>query len=129
VTVGEAIIAAEKILPGQAAPESEVDPRWQAIIEIESYVQDEPEAVWEFALKWGRYEDEDLQAAIATLLVEDLMQHHFDLIFPRIVTEAKSNASFARVTKMCWKMAEAKEPSRAKRFDDLIAELNHDIDR
>jgi hypothetical protein len=40
--VWEAIERAEPILPGRAAAEGRRDPRWQAIIAIEEFVQEEP---------------------------------------------------------------------------------------
>jgi hypothetical protein len=86
LTVQESIAAAEKILPGQPAPAGENDPRWQAIIEISHFVPQEPNAIWPFVLKWGSHEDADLRAAIATCLLEHLLEHHFDLIFPRVET-------------------------------------------
>lgn len=69
-TVQIAIQAAEKILPGEVAPEGQEDPRWQAIMLIEDFVQDRPEEILPFILKWGRHEDEDLRSAIACLLLE-----------------------------------------------------------
>ena len=38
-TVQEAIEAAEKVLPGEVAPPGETDPRWQAIMLIEDFVE------------------------------------------------------------------------------------------
>ena len=123
MTVDEAISAAEKILPGHAAPDGVEDPRWQAIIEVGNFVPEEPEAVWPFVLRWGSHGDDDLRAAIATCLLEHLLEHHFDLIFPRVEAVAKSNLFFAKTTAQCWKFGKAKEPQRAKRFDRLRAEL------
>ena len=123
MTVHEAIAAAERILPGHAAPDGVEDPRWQAVIEVGNFVSEEPEAVWPFVLRWGSHGDDDLRAAIATCLLEHLLEHHFDLIFPRVEAVAKSNVFFAKTTAQCWKFGRAKEPVRAERFDRLWAEL------
>jgi hypothetical protein len=123
MTVQEAIAAAEQILPGHAAPDGVLDPRWQAIIEIGHFAPQEPEAVWPFVLKWGSHEDEDLSAAIATCLLEHLLEYHFDLIFPRVEAAAKSNVWFARTTTQCGKFGEAEQPRRAEQFDRLCAEI------
>ncbi|HXY03750.1 MAG TPA: hypothetical protein VEI49_09220 [Terriglobales bacterium] len=123
MTVKNAIEAAERLLPGRAAPEGEQDPRWQAIIVIGEFVEKEPEAVWPFVLRWGSHEDEDLRAAVATLLLEDLLEYHFDLIFPRVEAAARSNQWFGKTTAQCWKFGQAKDPQRAVRFDDLRTEL------
>lgn len=123
MTLQEALAAAEQLLPGQAAPEGEEDPRWQAFIKVGMFAEQEPEAIWPFVLKWGSYSDEDLSAAIATCLLEDLLEYHFDLLFPRIETAAKSNAWFAKTTLQCWKFGQAKMPANAARFDLLCSEI------
>lgn len=123
MTVQEAITAAEEILPGHAAPGGVEDLRWQAIIEIGHFAPQEPEAVWPFVLRWGSHEDEDLRAAIATCLLEHLLEYHFDLVFPRVEDAARSNIWFAMTTAICWKFGEAKETTRAERFDRLCSEI------
>jgi len=67
MTVEDAIAAAESILPGHAAPDGEIDPRWQAIIAVSEFIETQPETVWLFARKWGGHADEDLRAAIVRL--------------------------------------------------------------
>jgi len=121
--VEEAIAKAEELLPGQAAPEGEVDPRWQAIIVVGEFIERDPEAIWPFILRWGSHEDEDLRTAIATCLLEHLLEHHFDPMFPRVETAARSNPNFAKTVLGCWKFGQAKDPERADRFDRLRSEL------
>jgi len=70
MTVEETIAAAESVLPGEAPPEGEIDPRWQAIVAVGEFIEEEPEAVWSFIVRWGASPDEDLRAAIATCLLE-----------------------------------------------------------
>ena len=70
MTVEETIAAAESVLPGEAAPEGEIDPRWQAIVAVGEFIEEEPEAVWSFIVRSGASPDEDLRAAIATCLLE-----------------------------------------------------------
>lgn len=123
MTVHEALAAAEQLLPGHPAPDGVEDPRWQAIIEVGMFAEQEPEAIWPFVLKWGSHEDEDVRAAIATCLLEHLLENHFDLLFPRVETAARSNIWFAKTTSQCWKFGEAKEPMRAVRFDRLCSDI------
>jgi len=123
MTVQDALAAAERLLPGQSAPDGAEDPRWQTIIEVAMFAEHEPEAIWPFVLKWGSHEDEDVRAAVATCLLEDLLQYHFDTIFPRVESAARSNASFGKTATLCWKFGQAKEPVNAQRFDGLIADL------
>ena len=66
MTVEDAIAAADAILPGTTAPEGDTDPRWQAVIAVAEFIETDPEAVWQFALRWGSYDDKDLQTAIGT---------------------------------------------------------------
>ena len=123
MNVQEALAAAERLLPGIPALEGTEDPRWQAIIEVGMFVEQEPEAIWPFVLKWGSHEDEDVRAAIVTCLLEHLLEYHFDLLFPRVETAARSNIWFAKTTPQCWKFGEAKEPTNAARFDCLVSEI------
>ena len=119
-----AIQAAEALLPGRPAPDGENDPRWQAIIKIGNFVESEPEVIWPFVLKWGSLpNEEDLSNAIATLLLEHLLDYHFDLIFPRVESAARSNISFASTFARSWKFGQATEPTRADKFDKLLSEI------
>lgn len=118
-TAQQAILAAERILPGKAAPDGQTDPRWQALIQIGYFIPSDPEPIWCFALKWGSQSDEDLRSAVATILLEHLLGDHFDLIFPRVEVAVRSTALFADTFKRCWKFDQAAKPPRAQLFDDL----------
>lgn len=87
MNVREAVEAAERVLPGTAAPDGVPDPRWQAIIEISEVIEGEPEPVWAFINRWARHADPDLRAAIATCFLEHLLEHHFAAFFPRVEAE------------------------------------------
>lgn len=125
-TVKEAIAAAEAILPGKSAPDGQTDERWQSLIEIGYYIETDPEGIWPFVLKWGSHEDEDLRAGVATILLEHLLEFHFDLIFPRVEAAVRSNPLFADTFESCWKLGPAQEPSRAERFDCLRHSLQRE---
>ena len=123
MTVQETLAAADKLLPGIPLPDGTEDPRWQAIIQVGMFVEHEPEVIWPFVLKWGSHEDDDVRTAIATCLLEHLLEYHFDLIFPRVEIATRSNAWFAKTTVQCWKFGKAKKPTRAARFDRLCSAL------
>ena len=89
-------------------------------------VAEEPEALGPFVLKWGSHEDEDLRTAIATCLLEHLLEYHFDLLLRRVETAARSNSWFANMITLCWKFGEAEEPTHAARFDLLRTEIRKD---
>jgi hypothetical protein len=123
MAVHAAITAAEKLLPGEPAPDGEEDPRWQAIIEVADYIESDPDAIWQFAARWGAHEQDDLRMAIATVVLEHLLEHHFDLIFPRIETLVKSDSNFADTFCSCWKFGQSKLPENTARFDRLKGEI------
>jgi hypothetical protein len=120
MSIQAALVAAERLLP---APDGTEDPRWQAIIEVGLFAKQELEAIWPFVMKRGSHEDEDLRSAVATCLLEHLLEYHFDLLFPRIETAAKANIWFAKTTAQCWKFGQVTEPTRAARFDQLCSEI------
>jgi hypothetical protein len=123
LTAQEAIAAAEQVLPGKQAPEGERDPRWQAIIAVAEFVETDPEALWPFALRWGSHPNADLRMAIATCLLEHLLEHHFDTLITRVETAAMTSPEFAHTVRSCWKLGLTKESNRAARFDRLLAKL------
>lgn len=120
MNVWDTIAEVEAVLPGTAArEEEEVDPRWQAIIRIAAFIQKEPEAVWAFVLRWGSHEDEDPRTAVATVLLEHLLEYHFERFFPKVTTAVESNVLFGDTFARCWKFGQAEQEANAKMFDDL----------
>ncbi len=122
-TVQEAIQAAEKVLPGEVAPPGETDPRWQAIMLIEDFVKQDPTAIMPFVLKWGVHEEEDLRAAIACLLLERLLEFHFETIFPQVEQTALASPLFADTFLKAWKLGQSEQPENSIRFDALCLRL------
>jgi hypothetical protein len=119
----EAIAAAEDVLPGVPAPEGDRDPRWQAIIRVAQFVETAPEVVWPFALRWGAHRDADLRMAVATCLLEHLLEHHFDLLIERVEAAAMTSPEFARTVRACWTSLKADDTPRAARFRHLLVAL------
>jgi len=58
--------------------------------------------VWRFVLRWGGHAQEDVRAAVATCLLEHLLEEHFDLIFPRLAHPCQDNRLFYDMCRMCW---------------------------
>ncbi len=119
--VKEAIARAEAILPGVKAPNGESDPRWQALIQIGYWIEDNPEEVWNFVVRWVSADDEDLRTGIGFVLVEHLLDYHFDLIFPRVEELALTDRQFAHTFSTCWSLGQAELPGNRDRFDALSA--------
>jgi hypothetical protein len=123
VAVKRAIACAERILPGTPAPEGKRDPRWQAIIRLGEFIETEPEALWPFVNRWGKHANADLRGAVATCLLEHLLECHFELLFPRVRRTALQSARFADTVAGCWRLGRAKEPKNAARFKRLENQL------
>jgi hypothetical protein len=120
-SVKEAIRAANHVLPG--SPRENAPARWQAVMAVGEHVKPAPEAVWQFVARWGKHPLEDVRDAIATLLLEHLLEHHFALIFPRVEQAAHQNPLFADMFCRCWKFGQSTSPAKARKFDRLQRQL------
>ena len=118
--VHQAIAAAEDLLPGRPAPDGEEDPRWQAMIAIAEFLPDDPEPICAFVLRWGSYPDPDLQSAVASCLLEHLLELHFARFFPEVEAQVRRNGVFADTFARCWKFGQADEAPHSSRFDALL---------
>lgn len=118
-TLRRIIRRTERILPGRPAPNGECDDRWQAIMQIEDYVQEFPEPIWEFTRKWGKHPQKDLRTAVAVLLLERLLQCHFQLICPRVCTEVKKSKRFTDTLRQCYWLGQAALPANARKLDRI----------
>ena len=122
MSVRQAIHEAELLLPGESASGGE-DPRWQAIIAVGKHIEREPEAVWGFIWRWGSHPQEDLRDAIATCLLEHLLQHHFVAYFPQLEERALAEPLFGDTVLRCWRFGQAEEPGNIERFEALSKRL------
>ena len=84
------------------------------------FIESRPRAGWEFVERWGKHQSKDLRMAIATCILEHLLDHHFDLFFPRIEGLARSNRFFAEMVGGCWLFGDLEHAARLHR---LVAEL------
>jgi hypothetical protein len=123
-SLDEALIHADEVLPGVAAPEDSIDPRWQAIISVAEFIPSHPDEVWHFARTWGGHADADLRAAIATCVLEHLLEHHFEAVWPKVEAAVRDDALFAETFSMCWKFGQAAESKNAARMDQLKREIS-----
>ncbi len=94
--------------------------RWQAAILAGEHVKGSPEAVWSIVEQWGCVDDEDTRTAVATCILEHLLEYHFDLIFPRVAELANRNSRFAETFRLCSKFGQSELPDNAKRFAGLL---------
>lgn len=105
------------MLPGEAAPDGHIDPRWQAIIRISEFIHADPEAVWPFILRWGSNGCADVRAAIATCLLEHLLEEYFQQLLPRIELAVRANKDFADTFLRCAKFGQSESPENSAEFD------------
>jgi hypothetical protein len=120
MNVHEAIHHAESLLPGEPAAEGDIDPRWQAIIGVAAFIESSPEEVWQFTAKWGTSSDPDLRDAVATCLLEHLLERHFELLIPRVEALALSSKTFCSTVASCWQFGQAKQPRNTARLNRLL---------
>jgi len=69
--------------------------------------------------------DDDMRTAIATCVLEHILEHHFDPFFDRsrqIVTAG--SAAFADTLRQCWRFDQAELPANTKRLDDLLKQID-----
>ena len=123
MTIFQAIRKAERVLPGKVAPDGQSDPRWQAILRVEDYIEQHPEEVWRFTRKWGAHANADLRTAVATCLLEHLLAHHFSHIFPLVSLASQQSARFADTLSRCWELGQTRRPRNLKRFRKLRKEV------
>jgi hypothetical protein len=93
-----------------------LDRRWQAIIRVGEFIEDEPDAVWAFVERWGKHAQADLRMAVATCLLEHLLGAHFELLLPRVREAAKSSVRFAQMLETCWRFGEAEVAGNGERL-------------
>jgi hypothetical protein len=126
--VAKAIREAEALLPGVPVEDGR-DPRWQAIIAVGEHIEDDPEPVWGFISRWGGHAQADLRAAVATCLLEHLLEHHFAAYFPRVEERARADILFADTFLSCSAFGLSKEGENAARFEALKEKLSAQRDR
>lgn len=84
------------------------DVRWQAAILIGEFIEEKPELVWTVTHNCVTNADDDLKDALACVLLEHLLEHHFDVIFPLVEREiVKGNSDLLDVLSRCWPFGQA----------------------
>jgi hypothetical protein len=118
--IHDVIAIAEGLLPGEAQhDDTELDPRWQAIIAIGDFIEVDPDPIWVLIVRWGAHPDDDLRAVVATCLLEHLLEYHFAGFFPLVERAVEQNSLFADTFRRCGKFGQSDEPGNAAKFDRL----------
>jgi len=98
--------------------------RWQGAVELGEFLKDYPELVWSMVVKYGSKPNEDLRMAVATCLLEHLLEHHFKKYLPKVEKIILSgNRNFRDTFKHCWKYGQAQTPLNSLRWGRLLKNL------
>jgi hypothetical protein len=98
--------------------------RWEAATQLGEWTKESSSAVWGLILKHGSSDDEDLRFAIATCVLEHLLEYHFEQYFPLLESEIRGgNLNLGKTLRLCWKFGQAEFPSNTNRWDRLVKSL------
>ena len=122
VTCSEAIDHANRILLISAEHVNRLDDRWQAIIQVSEFLDTHPEDVWAFVEHWGKSSDPDIRDAIATVLLEHLLEQFFDHYFSRVRTAIRDDSRFADTFLRSWPFGQSETGENAAKFQLLKSE-------
>jgi|ERR1039458_849446 hypothetical protein len=93
--------------------------RWQAAIALGEIAESDPESVWILVVRHGSRRHKDVRVAIATCVLEHLLEHHFDAFFPRVATAVRSSRWFRDTFGFCYQLGQAKLPRNARQWRKL----------
>jgi DNA-binding XRE family transcriptional regulator len=94
-------------------------PRWQAAILLGDYCKSDPEIVWKLCVKWGSVRNADTRMAIATCVLEHLLEHHFDPYFSKTVRLVKQgNKQLGSTLRSCWQFNQTKR--NTEKFNKFV---------
>jgi len=125
-TIKKAIENAERVLERNAAPVEEgFDPNWQTIITVGEYIECEPHEVWRFIRKWGEYPDKDIRMAVATCLLEHLLEYHFEEFFSLVKKACEESRLFADTFSMCSEFGQTEQRENLKLFKALQNKIDN----
>jgi hypothetical protein len=98
----------------QLVGDSDNDCRWQALIVIGEAIRSSPETAWEVVVDSGSSPDEDMRNAVATVLLEHLLEEQFELYFPSVRDRVLSrDRLFQDTLSRCW-VSTSGSPHRAR---------------
>jgi hypothetical protein len=84
------------------------DCRWQALIVVGESIGSDPEAVWGVVCEHGASGDEDMRVGVASVLLEHLLEHHFDEYLPRLAERIGAGCPMlADTLGRCWAFGQA----------------------
>lgn len=96
--------------------------RWQATIVVGEFIESHPAEVWEVVCEHGDSPDEDMRDAMATCLLEHLLEYHFDWVLPKLRERITiGHRMLADTLHRCWPMGDVE--ARWGEVDQLLIEI------
>lgn len=95
--------------------------RRKAAVDLAEHAENFPELVWPLVVKYGSSKDGNLRVAIATCVLDRVLQFHFDEYFPKaeeLVLEG--NPEFREALNCCWKYGLSEDELNASRWEKLL---------
>lgn len=116
-------LASDRVLEIDAGLRSDVESeRWSAAEAAGELLASHPGEVWNLVVAHGVSGNEDVRAAVATCMLEHLLEERFDEYFPLLESEIRSGKVLLGDTlRRCWKLGLSELPHNAARWDALVS--------
>lgn len=100
--------------------------RWQSLIIIGEYINNYSDEIYNIIIKYGSSEDEDMRAAIATVLLEHLLEKDFKKYFSLYKNISKNNLLLLDTLSICWvNGTDSREQREIKKYLNNIQKFNN----
>ena len=94
--------------------------RWQSIIVIGESMDDDPDRIWNVVKRYGDSKDEDMRSAIATVLLEHLLEANFNKYLANVKAQVSLGKSrFLDTLLKCSTFGDDSE-AQSKKIDSYI---------
>ena len=98
--------------------------QWAAAAAAGELIQERPWDVWRLVLRHGASQNEETRSAVATCMLEHLLENDFETFFPLLENQIRAGKLLLGDTlRRCWKLGRAEEPRNAKRWDKLVRDV------
>jgi len=95
--------------------------RWQALIVIGYFIDSRPDDVWRIIEQYGVSDDDDMRAGVACVLLEHVLESHFEQFFPALREIILAGSAQMTDTLMLCAMPDPREHRRMIR--ELLAQV------
>lgn len=118
IAEGESPLAYFSLACGLIA-DADNDCRWQALIVVGELIGSYPQEVWQVVADYGDHPDEDMRTGVACVLLEHLLEEHFEECLPRVRAKLlEGSPLFADMVRTCW--FDGQEGPRFRRVQNLM---------